>query len=237
MGSMASQIDSLAIVFSIVHSGAELQIKENIKAPRRCMASVWGIHRWPVNSPHKGPATRKVFSIDDVIMDVYQIIILIMGSIRQRSHGDKNLKRTTDNYDKYGPTSNTFYKTRYTVKLFDTKGRIWIFPYGVGVIKESIPFPFRTITSLIPHFIYWKNIFSLVNVNRGRPCLELIVFHTLHNLIGDWNCLILCLMDCLGHNHCFYLKGHLALGQVYQPPRSYIHRKTYQLYSYWCFQE
>ena len=28
---------------------------------------VWGIHRWPVNSPHKWPVTRKIFPIDDVI--------------------------------------------------------------------------------------------------------------------------------------------------------------------------
>ena len=28
----------------------------------------WGINRWPVNSPHKGPVTRKVFAFDDVIM-------------------------------------------------------------------------------------------------------------------------------------------------------------------------
>ena len=27
-----------------------------------------GIHRWPVNSPHKGPVTRKMFPLDDVIM-------------------------------------------------------------------------------------------------------------------------------------------------------------------------
>ena len=27
-----------------------------------------GIHRRPVNSPHKGPVTRKMFSFDDVIM-------------------------------------------------------------------------------------------------------------------------------------------------------------------------
>ena len=27
-----------------------------------------GIHRWPVNSPHKGPVTRKMFPFDDVIM-------------------------------------------------------------------------------------------------------------------------------------------------------------------------
>ena len=27
-----------------------------------------GIHQWPVNSPHKGPVTRKMFLFDDVIM-------------------------------------------------------------------------------------------------------------------------------------------------------------------------
>ena len=27
---------------------------------------VKGIHRWPVNSPHKGPVTPKMFSFDDV---------------------------------------------------------------------------------------------------------------------------------------------------------------------------
>ena len=33
------------------------------------MAFVRGIHRWPVNSPHKGPVTRKIFPFDDVIMN------------------------------------------------------------------------------------------------------------------------------------------------------------------------
>ena len=32
------------------------------------MAFAKGIHRWPVNSPHKGPETRKMFPFDDVIM-------------------------------------------------------------------------------------------------------------------------------------------------------------------------
>ena len=31
-------------------------------------AFVLGIHRWPVNSPHKRPVTRKMFLFDDVIM-------------------------------------------------------------------------------------------------------------------------------------------------------------------------
>ena len=32
------------------------------------LAFVQGIHRWPVNSPHKWPVTRKMFPLDDVIM-------------------------------------------------------------------------------------------------------------------------------------------------------------------------
>ena len=35
------------------------------------LAFVGGIHRWPVNSPHKWPVTRKMFPFDDVIMITY----------------------------------------------------------------------------------------------------------------------------------------------------------------------
>ena len=38
-------------------------------------AFVRGIHWWPVNSPHKGPVTRKMFPFDNVIM--FLLIILI----------------------------------------------------------------------------------------------------------------------------------------------------------------
>ena len=42
-------------------------IKENIIAPRH-LSLCKGIHRWSVNSSHKGPATRKMFPFHDVIM-------------------------------------------------------------------------------------------------------------------------------------------------------------------------
>ena len=32
------------------------------------LAFVWGIHRWPVNSPYKGPVMQKMFPFDNVIM-------------------------------------------------------------------------------------------------------------------------------------------------------------------------
>ena len=64
MSLMASQITSLTIVYWTVYSGAD-QRKPQSSAS---LAFVRGIHRGPVNSPHKRPVTRKMFPFDDVIM-------------------------------------------------------------------------------------------------------------------------------------------------------------------------
>ena len=64
MGAVASQITSLTIVYSTVYSGAD-QRKHQSSAS---LAFVCGIHRWPVNSTHKGPVSRKMFPFDDVII-------------------------------------------------------------------------------------------------------------------------------------------------------------------------
>ena len=64
MEAIASRITSLTIVYSIVYSDAD-QRKHQSSAS---LAFVWGIHRWPVNSPHKWPVTRKMFPFDDVII-------------------------------------------------------------------------------------------------------------------------------------------------------------------------
>ena len=70
MSPMASQITSLTIVNSTVYSGAD-QRKHQSSAS---LAFVRGIHRWPVNSPHKWPVTRKMFPFDDVIIGVMAYI-------------------------------------------------------------------------------------------------------------------------------------------------------------------
>ena len=67
MDKMASQITSLTIVYSTVYSDAD-QRKHQSSAS---LAFVWGIHRGPVNSPHKWPVTRKIFPFDDVIMKLH----------------------------------------------------------------------------------------------------------------------------------------------------------------------
>ena len=63
-GVMASQIISLRIVYWTVYSGAD-QRKHQSPAS---LAFVGGIQRWPVNSQHKWPVTRTMFSFDYVIM-------------------------------------------------------------------------------------------------------------------------------------------------------------------------
>ena len=64
---IASQITSLTVVYSTVYSDVD-QRKHQSSAS---LAFVWGIHRDPVNSPHKGPFTRKMFPFDDVIMNTW----------------------------------------------------------------------------------------------------------------------------------------------------------------------
>ena len=64
MDAIASQITILTIVYSTVYSDAD-QRKHHSSAS---LAFVWGIHRWPVNSPHKWPVTWEMFPFGDVIM-------------------------------------------------------------------------------------------------------------------------------------------------------------------------
>ena len=65
MSSMAFQITGVSSVYSAVFSSVD-QSKYLSSAS---LAFVGGIHRWPVNSPHKGPVTRKNFPFDGVIME------------------------------------------------------------------------------------------------------------------------------------------------------------------------
>ena len=55
MNAMASKITDISVVYSDVH-----QRKHQSSAS---LAFVRGFHRCPVNSPHKGPVTRKIVSI------------------------------------------------------------------------------------------------------------------------------------------------------------------------------
>ena len=63
MDAMAPHITTVSIVSSTIF---QEQLKELSKL--RVTGLVRGIHRWPVDSPHKGPVTRKKFPLDDGII-------------------------------------------------------------------------------------------------------------------------------------------------------------------------
>ena len=64
IGAIASQITSLTIVYSAMYSSASQRKHQSSMS----LVHVRGIHRWPVNSLHKGPVAWKMFPFDDLIM-------------------------------------------------------------------------------------------------------------------------------------------------------------------------
>ena len=74
ISTMVSQFTSLMIVYSTVYSGTDQRKHQSSTS----LTFVRGIHRWLVNSPHKGPVSRKMFPFDKVIM-VWAIIIMIFS--------------------------------------------------------------------------------------------------------------------------------------------------------------
>ena len=65
MTTVASQITSLTAVYSIIYSGADKRKHQSSASLALCA----GNSLRPVNSPHKGPVTRKMLPFDDVIME------------------------------------------------------------------------------------------------------------------------------------------------------------------------
>ena len=64
MGAMASEITSLTIVYSTVYSGADQRKHQSSVS----LAFGRGIHRGPVNYPHKWPLTRRMFPFENLGM-------------------------------------------------------------------------------------------------------------------------------------------------------------------------
>ena len=68
MSVKASQITSVTIVWSTVFSGADQRKQQSSVS----LAFARGFHRWPVDSLHKGPVTRKMSQFDGA--DVFNLI-------------------------------------------------------------------------------------------------------------------------------------------------------------------
>ena len=85
ISTIASQITSLTIVFSTVYSDVAQRKHQSATS----LPFERGIHRGPVNSPHKWPVTRKMFPFDDVIM--VQPVTLAYAPVQSQSHAKIDL--------------------------------------------------------------------------------------------------------------------------------------------------
>ena len=142
MGAMASQITSLAIVYSSVYSD---QRKHQSSAS---LAFARGIHRWPMSSPHKGPVTRKMFPFDDVIMYYVSICSRIHPAARTRGW----------------PMGFFLWNEDSTFLIADLRGKSYRLDH---VITEAVPVP-RQLWFISP-LSEWGN-WSPINI-RGN-CAE-----------------------------------------------------------------
>ena len=71
----------------IVYSGADQNKHQSFAS----LAFVRGIHRWPVNSPHKWPVTREMFLFDDVIMCSVDLMSNKWSNLRVRTWKKRKL--------------------------------------------------------------------------------------------------------------------------------------------------
>ena len=72
MSAMPSRIPDVSSVCSTLASGTD-QRKHQSSGTGLC-----AFHRWPVNSPHKSPATSKMLTFDDVIVEMVQTHGILM---------------------------------------------------------------------------------------------------------------------------------------------------------------
>ena len=84
MSAMASQITGISIVYTTVCLFRR-RSKETPKLPVTGLCG--GMHRWPVNSSHQRPVTRKIFPFDDVIIVPYGIDCWLDSWYLDKFHG------------------------------------------------------------------------------------------------------------------------------------------------------
>ena len=136
MGTMASQITSLTIVYSTVCSGAE-QRKHQSSAS---LAFVRGIHRGPVNSTQKWPVMRKIFHL---MTSSWQYMCLCHEDIMSyfvadvlTTHTDGQSKVVHINTYNYGKYGNRIMDT-YARRIMDTSAQ-YVFNENIQTISIRI---------------------------------------------------------------------------------------------------
>ena len=105
------------------------------KKTSAALVFVWGIHRWPVNSPHKGPVTRKMFPYDDVIM--LWIIRMTSQTLWQSSY-QKMVVNVATNYNTESRFSSVINFDLWLLSAISTDVVAIYFAFALGQLIHTM---------------------------------------------------------------------------------------------------
>ena len=108
-----------------------------------------GIHRWPVNSLHKGPVTRKKFPFDDVIIDFFRYFIRITSPRCDAVEPSNNCTST-----KYHTYNVTMKSAKYRSNHEVTRDILWI----------ALKYTMECILSVFQKKIFALHIYITTNI-------------------------------------------------------------------------
>ena len=139
------------------------------------LAFVRGIHRGPVNSPHKWPLTRKMFPFDDVIINMMIILLSIRRlTLRWTTHGKYlfPLRVASDLVFADLASSVSQWPRRWDLKdeVPDTESlRPWTSVYGT---KDNMLNEFRVPSAVFQLFFGFRVLWKLHVIHSACPGFE-----------------------------------------------------------------
>ena len=152
MGTITSQITSIAIVYSTVYSGADQRKHQSSVS----LVFVRGIHRGPVNFPHKWSVTRKMFPFDDVIM-FRVVFIKTMPIFKTDDRGEIGV------YSVHSPVYDITLATEIMPTVNAATVRIW------NRAK-------RVVSIIFPSVVWKTPRYTLFGFSGNRSNLQLYVY-------------------------------------------------------------
>ena len=176
MSMMASLITGVSIVYSTMYSGAD-QRKHQSSAS---LAFVRVIYRWPLNSPHKGLVTWKMFPFNDVIVDLIRWCIYAALGGDELIHWGRVTHICVSKLTIIG-SDNGLSPDRRQAIIWTNAGLLLIGPLGTN---------FSEILIEILKFSFKKMPLNVSSAKRRPFCPGLNVLIISANLNCNWNFVI-----------------------------------------------
>ena len=116
-----SACKDVSLIITVTSYCVQSRLKHQSSAS---LAFVRGLHRWPVNSPHKWPITRKIFPFDDLIMWYIDISLFVWSLVDSR------------HFQKWGGKAEVYRRTIFNAISFHVKWMIRLYMQVLTIVQE-----------------------------------------------------------------------------------------------------